>query len=82
MSAKEFRQLYQLIRVVSGESDFDAKSLSMTAAEEEARVSSIFASMDEDGSGTVELSELKQWLSSPEVEAEWPELYDEIITWD
>ena len=78
----EFGQLYRMIRVVSGESDFSSKALSMTPAEEEEKINSIFASMDDDASGTVELAELKAWLSSEEVETLWPDLHEELTTWE
>ena len=82
IDADEFGALFRMIRVISGESDFSSKSLAMTAAETEAKVHAIFNGMDKDGSGTVELSELKEWLFSEELQSEWPELAEELKGWD
>lgn len=74
IDSDEFTQLYGLLSILGGSSgDTEVDS---------AKAEAIFASMDEDGSGTVELEELKQYLISEKVEEEWPELYDEISAWN
>jgi len=69
----EFRQLFALLSVVSGESVNDDAG--------EAKMLSVFASMDADKSGTVEVKELREFISS-NAAVEWPELFDEVLTWD
>ena len=36
--------------------------------------------MDDDSSGTVELTELKEWMAE-QMAGEWPELESEVSTW-
>mmetsp|Transcript_11054 Transcript_11054/g.29571 ORF Transcript_11054/g.29571 Transcript_11054/m.29571 type:complete len:211 (+) Transcript_11054:125-757(+) len=70
----EFKQFYRLLSVVAGEaSTTDATAL-------DARLADVFASMDDDGSGTVELTELKGWMAD-QMAGEWPELESEVSTW-
>ena len=51
---QEFRTLYSLLSVVTGNID--------DAEDDLTKVDKIFMSMDEDGNGQVELEELKLWL--------------------
>lgn len=69
---EEFRTLYSLLSVVTGNID--------DAEDDLTKVDKIFMSMDEDGNGQVELEELKLWLVD-KVEDEWPELHAEVSTW-
>lgn len=69
---KEFKGLYDLLDVMAGESAGEPA--------DESFVASIFSAMDTDGSGTVELDELKTYMAG-RVEVQWPELYEEISTW-
>jgi len=69
----EFRVLFNLLTVLSGGSTLDPKS--------EEELQHLFSSIDFDESGTVEMCELQEWITD-KVQKEWPELYNEIDSWN
>lgn len=78
IDSDEFVQLYGLLSILGGSM---RPTGSAGGEKDTAKAEALFASMDEDGSGTIEIEELKEYLISEKVEEEWPELYEEISSW-